>query len=238
MAALTDDRRQEVCDWLTANGINPNDVPVDADVEIQGDGDQRTLRCEVYVTNEFGDKVRDETGNDIARNHIGVPLAVEPPEWWEPRIKPTREQLIEQLAEAREYIKRVDREAERTMEKWDSDLLAATRSARARVEEAGAQLIAVYRERAHLVAHLAAILPSTMADDPSDPDWRIVYLDTPSGQWSWHIAQRDLDLFAHVPDGEATWDGHTTDEKYQRVRDLTQTVAEQQGAQAVRVVTR
>jgi hypothetical protein len=79
----------------------------------------------------------------------------------------------------------------------------------------------VYRERAHLVAHLATLYPATMADDPQDPDWRIVYLDTPAGQWSWRIAHSDLDLFGHVPDGAMEWDGHTTDEKYRRMRELT-----------------
>ncbi len=94
-------------------------------------------------------------------------------------------------------------------------------------ERLRSQLNAVYRERAHLVAHLAAILPAVMADDPSDPDWRIVYLDTPSGQWSWHINRDDLDLFAHVPDGDAEWDSHTTEQKYQRMRELTAVIAEQ-----------
>lgn len=42
---------------------------------------------------------------------------------------------------------------------------------------------------------------------------------------TWHIAERDIDLFTHVQPTNRIcrgWDGHTTDEKYQRMRDLTE----------------
>lgn len=57
----------------------------------------------------------------------------------------------------------------------------------------------------------------------------VVYVDTPQGQLSWHLADADVTLFGQVPrvaadDERARWDGHSTDEKYQRVRRLTQTV--------------
>ncbi|MFF2964274.1 coiled-coil domain-containing protein [Streptomyces sp. NPDC057963] len=88
------------------------------------------------------------------------------------------------------------------------------------------QLVALYRERAHLVAHLAALHPSHIGcTDPCSPDWPIVIIETPAGQMSWHIWLRDMDLFVHVPPTNprsSTWDGHTTDEKYQRLRDLTE----------------
>ncbi|MGK5733205.1 hypothetical protein [Streptomyces sp. URMC 124] len=84
---------------------------------------------------------------------------------------------------------------------------------------------AVYRERAHLVAHLAALYPSHIGyTDPNAPDWAIVIVEAPGGQPSWHIAERDLDLFEHViPTNRICrgWDGHTTDEKYERIRALT-----------------
>lgn len=80
----------------------------------------------------------------------------------------------------------------------------------------------VYRERAHLVAHLATIYPSTIGyHDPTEPDWAVVIVDTPSGQMSWHVAPDDMDLFRHVHRSEInTWDGHSTDEKYERLRRL------------------
>ena len=85
----------------------------------------------------------------------------------------------------------------------------------------------VYRERAHLVAHLGAIYPSVIGyNDPAEPDWPVVYVKTPEGQLSWHISPDDADLFEHVPFGnlitaQAVWDGHTTEEKYERLRRLT-----------------
>lgn len=82
----------------------------------------------------------------------------------------------------------------------------------------------VYRERAHLVAYLAAAYPSAMKVDFAEPDWPVVYIQTPRGQLSWHVARDDLPLFAHVPwdhDDKWTWDNHTTEEKYARLDALT-----------------
>lgn len=78
----------------------------------------------------------------------------------------------------------------------------------------------VYRERANLVAHLATIHPSTIGyHDPAEPEWAVVIVDTPAGQMSWHVAPDDMDLFRHVTRSEInTWDGHSTEEKYRRLR--------------------
>ncbi|MFB4276053.1 hypothetical protein ACBJ59_12215 [Nonomuraea sp. MTCD27] len=86
--------------------------------------------------------------------------------------------------------------------------------------------IGIYRERAHLVAYLATKFPAAIAySDPDEPDWPVIYITTPHGQMSWHVAPDDLDLFPHVPmlevDAGPVWDGHTTDEKYERLRALT-----------------
>lgn len=82
-----------------------------------------------------------------------------------------------------------------------------------------------YRERAHLVALLAALHPSHIGyTDPVAVDWLVVTIETPTGQMSWHIAERDRDLFEHVrlvPAVYNVWDGHTTEEKYARLRRLT-----------------
>lgn len=86
------------------------------------------------------------------------------------------------------------------------------------------ELNAAYRERAHLVALLAAVYPSQFCEnpDPDYEDWPIVYVETPTGQASWHVSPQDTDLFPHVKFGtDAEWDGHTTDEKYARIRHLT-----------------
>lgn len=82
----------------------------------------------------------------------------------------------------------------------------------------------VYRERAHLVAHLAALYPSHIGpNDPTAPDWAVLTVEAPTGQMSWHIAPSDMDLFEHVPTttAERDWDGHSTEEKYARLRALT-----------------
>jgi hypothetical protein len=87
----------------------------------------------------------------------------------------------------------------------------------------------VYRERAHLVAYLAALHPSALVRgaDPAEPDWPVLFVDLPTGQACWHISPDDMDLFKHVPTWDAgsisdrIWDGHTTDEKYARLDALT-----------------
>lgn len=87
--------------------------------------------------------------------------------------------------------------------------------------------IGIYRERAFLIAHLAALYPSTLVHsaDPDAPDWPVIFVDTPRGQLSWHLSPDDLDLFAHVPvlkgHQAPKWDGHTTAEKYRRLAGLT-----------------
>lgn len=88
-------------------------------------------------------------------------------------------------------------------------------------------LDAAYRERAHLVAHLASLYPSHIGyNDPSAPDWALVTIEAPGGQMTWHVAPGDMDLFGHVQPTNRIcrgWDGHTTDEKYERLRFLTAT---------------
>jgi hypothetical protein len=96
----------------------------------------------------------------------------------------------------------------------------------ARLAEVTAERDKAYRERAHLVAHLAACHPSVMLTDNTEPDWPIVFVSTSAGQMSWHIAKADLELFGHVPaTTEPTWDGHTTEEKYQRLAELVRTLS-------------
>lgn len=92
--------------------------------------------------------------------------------------------------------------------------------------EVSAERDKAYGERAALVAYLSATYPSVMLTDSAEPDWPIVFVSTPSGQMSWHVAKADLGLFAHVPaTTNPTWDGHTTEQKYERLAELTRTVA-------------
>ncbi|MCU4750272.1 hypothetical protein [Streptomyces sp. G-5] len=87
-------------------------------------------------------------------------------------------------------------------------------------------LDAVYRERQHLLALRAVELPGaviTPAADMAAPGWQILYL--PIGQHiaTWHIPPRDAELFTAVEqvdarDPRAFFDGHSTEQKYARIR--------------------
>lgn len=61
--------------------------------------------------------------------------------------------------------------------------------------------------------------PRESADNPWDPEWmNIVFIRLPTGQLSWHIHDSDLPLFGFLRrDETAVWDGHRTDEKYDRL---------------------
>lgn len=79
-----------------------------------------------------------------------------------------------------------------------------------------------YTERNRLVALLSKLWPAHLAqhgDDPSwSEDWRtIVCIHSPQGQLTWHVHDSHVPLFAHLPDGDNHWDGHTTEEKYRRI---------------------
>jgi hypothetical protein len=79
-----------------------------------------------------------------------------------------------------------------------------------------------YTERANLTALLAALYPSGWNHaDTNHPGWFVLYIQLPTGQATWHISPDDWWIFANVPHSpELIWDGHTTEQKYQRIRDL------------------
>lgn len=91
----TPDLRADVCDWLTALGIAPSDVPTDSDLYITTDsGEPPMLHFEVYVRDDAGRRLinAQRTGPVIERR--SVPLTVEPPKHWQPHRNPTREELL------------------------------------------------------------------------------------------------------------------------------------------------
>lgn len=81
----------------------------------------------------------------------------------------------------------------------------------------------LYRERAHLVAHLSTVYPSVGCyNDPEEPGWLVVFIETPVGQMSWYIAPDDTDLFEGICIVDKyEWDGHSTDEKYRKLQNFT-----------------
>lgn len=91
-----------------------------------------------------------------------------------------------------------------------------------------------YRERAQLLAWLAALHPSTavitQSPDLDEDGWQLLYLVASGWQMSWHIHPRDADLFGHVTvvdvtDVRAQWDGHGTVQKYERIHDHVRLLA-------------
>ena len=90
-----------------------------------------------------------------------------------------------------------------------------------RIETLEAARDGAYTERNRLVALLATLFPSgtkKTAIPGWDEAWHgCVYIDLPVGQASWHYHDSEAYLFAHLPPYEGEWDGHTTEEKYERI---------------------
>lgn len=86
----------------------------------------------------------------------------------------------------------------------------------------GPEEFTLYEERAVLTAVIAQLFGGVLSySDPLHPDWAVLYIETPEGQLSWHISAHDLREYGAikvVPD--YPWDGHTTPEKYRRLRKL------------------
>nr|WTB35123.1 hypothetical protein OG781_41785 [Streptomyces sp. NBC_00830] len=74
---------------------------------------------------------------------------------------------------------------------------------------------------------LAALHPSVLAPAPDAGDgWHRLFLRAGGWQFTWPIHPADLMLFDHVKrvpagDARARWDGHTTAQKYLRIRTHT-----------------
>lgn len=146
-----------------------------------------------------------------------------------------------------------DREEDAKHRQWDAAAQAAIKHAVSASHDGCAAVIAgletdrdsareqrdgAYRERARLVAFAAACYPAVMLTDAAEPDWPIVFVDTPAGQLSWHVAATDTDLFQHVPSTtEPTWDGHTTEVKYERLADMTDRLARSGGVAGIVAAT-
>lgn len=83
-----------------------------------------------------------------------------------------------------------------------------------------------YWERNQLVSALSKLFPASLERHQGagwEDDWRwIVMIIIPTGQLSWHIHDSDLGHFDHLErqTKKYEWDGHTTNEKYDRLRQL------------------
>lgn len=95
--------------------------------------------------------------------------------------------------------------------------------------EAAAQLMrdrdGAYSERNRCIAVLCRLaLDQGFAawraqHEDGEPQWRnLVFVELPTGRASWHVHDSEIALFSFLPKGDNTWDGHSTPEKYQRLR--------------------
>lgn len=97
---------------------------------------------------------------------------------------------------------------------------------RQELEEMRARKDGAYEERNRVVA-LAASMALALgykagvkktAIEGWDDEWHnCCYIDLPHGQVSWHYHDDHAHLFENLPAYEATWDGHDTPMKYERV---------------------
>ena len=98
---------------------------------------------------------------------------------------------------------------------------AERKEAAYRIERLEAARDEAYTERNRLVALLARLFPSGVkktAIPGWDEAWHgCVYIDLPTGQASWHFHDREAHLFAHLPLYQGEWDGHSTEEKHERI---------------------
>lgn len=101
---------------------------------------------------------------------------------------------------------------------WTADTLELLAGV---VSESSGGVGAVYRERNQVVAALSKVFPAWIGPvDDQEPGWnQAVYIDLPTGQVSWHIPDQEVqELFGHLPvDGSTPWDGHSIEEKYERL---------------------
>lgn len=100
---------------------------------------------------------------------------------------------------------------------------------RARVAELERQKDAAYSERNQVLALLGRMAAALgwktgvgyhLISDPTwEKDWRtILFVELPTGQASWHFHDSERHLLRGLPAYAEAWDGHSTPEKYERVR--------------------
>lgn len=60
------------------------------------------------------------------------------------------------------------------------------------------------------------------SDTSWDKDWRtILFIEFPTGQGSWHFHDSEVHLLNGLPKYDGKWDGHSTEEKYKRLAELS-----------------
>ncbi|MFJ4682020.1 hypothetical protein [Streptomyces sp. NPDC088789] len=74
-------RKEALCAWLRANGIDPVRVPQEYDLTVEDTPDGRVIRHHVFATNDDDVKVEPQDGGPRIHERV-VPLLVEPSADW------------------------------------------------------------------------------------------------------------------------------------------------------------
>ena len=79
----TEEERQELCEWLTVNGIDISTVPLrDSDLRITEQDGQRVIQYTEYVRSELtGNILSDPHNPKPVTSEASVPCVVDPPGW-------------------------------------------------------------------------------------------------------------------------------------------------------------
>lgn len=104
-----------------------------------------------------------------------------------------------------------------------SDVLAELDATHFRVRELGTFLDQLYEERAKILVAFALLCKTIghrvgFRDDPKTPGWPVLFIDLPEGQVSWHFsAEMREGIAGEIGVYLDEWDGHTTEQKYERL---------------------
>lgn len=139
---------------------------------------------------------------------------------------PLEERQRQRIAELEAELKRVKKNAGDVCQRWIKNAQEAVdrqRKAEIELEHVRKERDCGYSERNRLVAFVTRCFPAHVALHPSgdeewDPEWRtIVFVNSPAGQLSWHVHCSEISMFSHLPQCSNDWDGHTVEEKYERL---------------------
>lgn len=83
-------RREAMAAWLTANGVDPNDVPLHADITVDDQNGQRVIRYEAFQRDGNGDIFVADGGTGAAVEERTTLLTTEPPAELAPHVDPPR----------------------------------------------------------------------------------------------------------------------------------------------------
>lgn len=72
--------RQQLCQWVKANGLNPHDIPDTHPLRVEEGQDGPAIRYQCFVRNEHGDKMRHPRSPDEVWTVEAItPCTIPPP---------------------------------------------------------------------------------------------------------------------------------------------------------------